>query len=133
MSAKKPAYNFKARPALLCLLLSFFLLTDCTVKKSIHALTEGIPAVENTNPNARRQLTLSSQSCLSSAPSILDEVDLRVTQYANPVLPSIPITLIELRVYSSKDQFFTPTLYFSKTVFLQTDTPVYLRNRTLLI
>ncbi|MDP3684380.1 MAG: hypothetical protein Q8S01_10650 [Ignavibacteria bacterium] len=133
MSINNTIKHFKAKPALLCLLLSFFLLTDCTVKKSIHAFLDGNNHIENTNPNAKRQLTISSQTCVASSPSVLDEVDLRISQFANPVLPLIPITLIELQAFSFRDQFFNPTPYFSKTAFLQADTPLYLRNRILLI
>ena len=133
MPIKNPTHHFKAKPALLCLLLSFFLLTDCTVKKSIRALVDGNNSIENTNPNAKRQLVVSSQTCLTSAPSILDDVDLRITQLAKPVLPLIPILLSHIPAFSFQNQYHTPSLYFSKAAFLQAGTPLYLRNRILLI
>lgn len=133
MPIKKATYHFNAKPALLCLLLSFFLLTDCTVKKSIQALVDGNNSIENTNPNAKRQLLVSSQTCLTSAPSILDEVDLRITQFAKPVLPLIPILLSRIQAFSFQYQYYTSSPYFSKAAFLQAGTPLYLRNRILLI
>ncbi|MDP2415413.1 hypothetical protein [Daejeonella sp.] len=133
MPIKKATYHFNAKPALLCLLLSFFLLTDCTVKKSIQALVDGNNSIENTNPNAKRQLVVSSQTCLNLAPSILDEVDLQITQFAKPVLPLIPILLSHIPAFSFQNQYYTPTSYFSRAAFLQTGTPLYLRNRILLI
>lgn len=133
MPIKKATYYFNAKPALLCLLLSFFLLTDCTVKKSIQALVDGNNSIENTNPNAKRQLVVSSQTCLTSAPSILDEVDLRITQFAKPVLPLIPILLSHIPAFSYQSQYYIHSPYFSKSAFLQAGTPLYLRNRILLI
>lgn len=133
MSINNPTNHFKAKPALLCLLLSFFLLTDCTVKKSIHAFVDGNNSTENTNPNAKRQLVVSSQTCLTLSPSILDEVDLRNTQFANPELPLIPILLSLIPAFSFQDQYYTPSPYYSKAAFLQAGTPLYLRNRILLI
>ena len=133
ISIKNTTYHFNAKPALLCLLLSFFLLTDCTVKKSIQALVYGNNPIENTNPNAKRQLVVSSLTCSTPAPSILDEVDLRTTQFAKPVLPLIPILLSPIPAFSFQDQYYTPSSYFSKAAFLQADTPIYLRNRILLI
>lgn len=133
ISIKKGKHHFKAKPALLFLLLSFFLLTDCTVKKSIQALV-GNNSVENTNPNAKRQLVVSAQTCLTSAPSVLDEVDLRITEFAKPVLPLIPILLSYIPAFSFQCQHYkTPSPYFSNAAFLQTGTPLYLRNRILLI
>ncbi|MDO8992986.1 MAG: hypothetical protein Q7U83_07980, partial [Daejeonella sp.] len=114
MPIKKATYHFNAKPALLCLLLSFFLLTDCTVKKSIQALVDGNNSIENTNPNAKRQLVVSSQTCLNLAPSILDEVDLQITQFAKPVLPLIPILLSHIPAFSFQNQYYTPTSYFSR-------------------
>lgn len=133
LSIKNLTTHFKAKPALLCLLLSFFLLTDCTIKKSIHAFLDGNNSIENTNPNAKRQLVVSSQTCLTLSPSILDEVDLRNTQFAKPNLPLIPILLSLIPEFSFQDQYFTPSPYFSKDAFLQAGAPLYLRNRILLI
>ena len=134
MSIKNPTHHFKAKPALLCLLLSFFLLTDCTVKKSIRALVDGNNSIENTNPNAKRQLVVNSQTCLTSAPSILDEVDLRITQSAKPVLPVSQVLISHIPAFSFQDyNSKIPSFYFSKAAFLQAGTPLYLRNRILLI
>ena len=134
MTIKKATCYFNAKPALLCLLLSFFLLTDCTVKKSIQALVDGNNSIENINPNAKRQLVVSAQTCLTSAPSVLDEVDLRITEFAKPVLPLIPILLSYIPAFSFQCQHYkTPSPYFSNAAFLQTGTPLYLRNRILLI
>ena len=133
MSIKKAAYHFNAKPALLCLLLSFFLLTDCTVKKSIQALVDGNKPIENTNPNAKRQLVVSSLTCSTPAPSISDEVDLRITQFAKPVLPLIPILLSHIPAFSFPYQYYTASPYFSTAALLQAGPPLYLRNRILLI
>lgn len=134
MSIKKATYHFNAKPALLCLLLSFFLLTDCTVKKSIQALVDGNNSIENTNPNAKRQLVVSSQTCSTPAPSISDELDLRITQSAKPVLPLLPILISCIPAFSFQDQYSkSPLSYFSKAAFLQAGPPLYLRNRILLI
>ena len=134
MSIKKAPYHFNAKPALLCLLLSFFLLTNCTVKKSIQALVGGNNPIENTNPNVKGQLVVSLLTCSTPVPSILDEVDLRITQFAKPVLPLIPILLSHIPAFSIQDyNSKIPSSYFLKAAFLQADTPIYLRNRILLI
>lgn len=131
-SIKKTAYHFKTRPALLCLLLSFFLLTDCTIKKSIQGFVDGNNATENTNPNAKRQLVVSSQTCFTSTPSALGEVDSQGTRFAKPVLPVIYLLFSHIRALSFQNQNYSSSPYSSNATALK-ETPLYLRNRVLLI
>lgn len=133
MSINNSTNHFKTKPALLCLLLSFFLLTDCTVKKSIQAYIDGNSPIESTNPNAKRQLVVSSQTCLTLSQINLEEVDLRNTQFANPHLPLIAILLSLIPAFSIRDRFNALSPYFSKDAFLQAGIPLYLRNGILRI
>lgn len=140
---KETTRKEKSKPALLFLLLTLFLLSSCPVKKGIQALLHGSNSVENSTPNYNKTLSTNKtavianpQICSTSTQSILDGVDLRSTQSAQPALPLILVLLYFLPalVFAFPD-FYHRTLssYFSKATFPQGNTLLYIRNRLLLI
>lgn len=140
---KVTTYNEKPKSALLFMLLTLFLLSWCPVKKGIQVLLHGSYSIENSTPNFNKTVSTNEkvgvanpQICSTPVQSILDEVDLRSTQSAQPILPSSLVLLYLLPALAfalSAFYYKTPSSHFSKACFLQANTPLYIMNRLLLI
>jgi hypothetical protein len=142
LTKKRLTRNEKPNRALLFLLLTIFLLSSCPVKKGIQVLLHGNYSVENSILNPNKTVSLNKTAAIadfqicSASQSLLDEIDLRSIQSSQPVLPLNLLVVCFLSALSFALLAFhqrIPSSYFSKTTFPQANTPLYIRNRLLLI
>lgn len=124
----------KAKPALLFMLIAFFLLTTCPIKRSINLLFFDNTGIENFGLNDQKTVSengkhLAADTELCSMPNQV--IDIQVTQTSCTIFP---INLALLPTFSLPALLNKgPDSYLSKIFFYKASTPIYIRNRRLLI
>lgn len=120
----------KASPALLFMLLALFLLTTCPVKRSINYFLVST-GVENDGSNTEKPASETGKYLMSSCNFAVQESEIQVTFSSREVLPT-NLTLLS-GLSSPAGVINIQDIYLSEVFFHKTSTPVYLRNRRLLI
>ncbi len=138
---KETTRNEKAKPALLFVLLALFLLSACPVKKSINLLLFDHAGIENTSQNHKKTVSANedyfvagSEICSISDQVITTAADKQLSQSALPIFPISLAFFFLLPAFSLKALLHKGlSSYFSKAAFSKALTPIYIRNRRLLI
>lgn len=124
----------KAKPALLFMLIALFLLTTCPIKRSIDFLFFDNTAIETFGLNDQKTVSENGKYLAAGAglcSNAEQVINIQVSQTSSTIFP---INLALSPAFSSVALLNkVPDPYFSKVFFYKASTPVYIRNRRLLI
>ena len=129
-----------AKPALLFLVLSIFLLSACPVKKSINLFLFNNAGVENTGLNYNKAGTLNGnylsgfQVCSIADQLVLSGYHLKSSKFAFPSFPTGPDSFFPLPANSLEAGLAKGLRHYtSEAMFAKALIPIYIINRRLLI
>ncbi len=132
--------NSKIKSGLLLMLIAFFLLSPCSIRKSIHIYLLTISDIEISNSGLTSQKPanayglVSASFCSNSSKEVFEPMN--QSESVQSVLP-VCMNLFHYPAKSSaglmEDRFNTSLIYLSKPDRSFNETPLYIQHRILLI